>query len=171
MIPVRFYRDDKNVYYNNPDGTTKQMTIQEFEQHFSGGSGDLPEYSAANQGEMLSVDSDGHLVWATPPGGGLTYVGMADGTKQLSGTLESGTNTIITIDEWAYTDAEGEDLDEAPDYNIAIIAVYGIPEIAELLAESMTFMIDYPNITLYNASNASMSLNGFSCNMSFLLYK
>lgn len=39
MIPLRFYRDDKNVYYNNPDGTTKSMTIQEFEEHFSGGSG------------------------------------------------------------------------------------------------------------------------------------
>lgn len=74
MIPLRFYRDDKNVYYNNPDGTTKSMTIQEFEEHFSGGSGGLPEYDSGNAGEVLSVDAGGDLTWRTlPPGGGVTY--------------------------------------------------------------------------------------------------
>lgn len=107
MIPLRFYRDDKNVYYNNPDGTTKSMTIQEFEEHFSGGSGGLPEYDSGNAGEVLSVDAGGDLTWRTlPPGGGVTYfdatvdyVGQSvncDVTKaDISRMLNSGSHPVI----------------------------------------------------------------------------
>lgn len=68
MIPLRFFRDKTHVYVNNPDGTTKQMTIAEFEAMLSGeGGGDIPEYSPSNQGDVLSVDAGGDLVWKTLP--------------------------------------------------------------------------------------------------------
>ena len=37
MIELKFYRDDEYVYINNPDGTTKRATIEDFEKVFSGG--------------------------------------------------------------------------------------------------------------------------------------
>ena len=40
MIPLNFYRDDEYVYYNNPNGITKKMTIADFESAISGGGGD-----------------------------------------------------------------------------------------------------------------------------------
>lgn len=39
MIEMKFYRDDEYVYLNNPDGTTKRATIEDFEKVFSGSSG------------------------------------------------------------------------------------------------------------------------------------
>lgn len=39
MIPLNFYRDDNYVYYNNPNGITKKMTIAEFEAVMSGDGG------------------------------------------------------------------------------------------------------------------------------------
>lgn len=32
MIEMKFYRDDEYVYINNPDGTTRKMTIEEFDE-------------------------------------------------------------------------------------------------------------------------------------------
>ena len=40
MIPLNFYRDDEYVYYNNPNGITKKMTIAEFESVMSGTGGE-----------------------------------------------------------------------------------------------------------------------------------
>lgn len=39
MIPLNFYRDDNYVYYNNPNGITKKMSIADFESAMSGGGG------------------------------------------------------------------------------------------------------------------------------------
>lgn len=39
MIPLNFYRDDEYVYYNNPNGITRKMSIADFETVMSGGSG------------------------------------------------------------------------------------------------------------------------------------
>lgn len=39
MIPLNFYRDDEYVYYNNPNGITKKMTIADFEAMMSGEGG------------------------------------------------------------------------------------------------------------------------------------
>ena len=106
MIPLRFFRDDKNVYYNNPDGTTKSMTIQEFEEHFSGGSGGLPEYDSGNAGEVLSVDSDGKLKWAdlSPGGGWVFHIEMDENLalnkkwSEINTAIRSGSICIIDFD-------------------------------------------------------------------------
>lgn len=66
MIPLKFYRDDNYVYYNNPNGITKKMSIADFESIMNRES-ELPEYSSASQGKVLSVDSDGDLEWASLP--------------------------------------------------------------------------------------------------------
>lgn len=106
MIPLRFYRDDKNVYYNNPNGTTKSMTIQEFEEHFSVGSGGLPEYDSGNAGEVLSVDDGGNLTWRTLPPSGVTYFDAVvdysertvtcDVTKaDIASIINSGSHPVI----------------------------------------------------------------------------
>lgn len=39
MIEIKFYRDDEYVYYNNPNGITRKMTIAEFEALMSGEGG------------------------------------------------------------------------------------------------------------------------------------
>lgn len=39
MIPLKFYRDDEYVYYNNPNGITKKITIADFEAVMSGSGG------------------------------------------------------------------------------------------------------------------------------------
>lgn len=46
MIPINFYRDDEYVYYNNPNGITRKMSIADFESVMSGtgGSGDTDDF-------------------------------------------------------------------------------------------------------------------------------
>lgn len=39
MIPLKFFRDKTHVYVNNPDGTTKKMSIADFEAMLNGGGG------------------------------------------------------------------------------------------------------------------------------------
>lgn len=83
MIPLKFYRDDEYVYYNNPNGITKKMTIAEFESMMSGESG-LPAYSSSNDGEVLSVDSDGDLEWvALQPSGGFSVYNVTLGENEV----------------------------------------------------------------------------------------
>lgn len=95
MIPLNFYRDDDYVYYNNPNGITKKMTIAEFESMMSNES-ELPEYSSSNQGEVLSVDSNGDLDWASLPPAELPSYTSSDGGKIL--TVTSG-GTGVEWDE------------------------------------------------------------------------
>lgn len=83
MIEMKFYRDDEYVYYNNPNGITKKMTIADFESMMSGES-ELPEYSSSSQGKVLSVDSDGDLEWASLPPAELPAYTSSDGGKVLS---------------------------------------------------------------------------------------
>lgn len=108
MIPLRFFRDKTHVYINNPDGTTKKMSIADFEAMLNGGGGDIPEHSSANQGEVLSVDADGDLVWRTlpPPSSGgmvvtitadeITGYATADKTfTEILTALSSGKNVVF----------------------------------------------------------------------------
>lgn len=83
MIPLNFYRDDDYVYYNNPNGITKKMTIADFESMMSNES-ELPEYSSSSQGKVLSVDSDGDLEWASLPPDELPAYSSSDGGKVLA---------------------------------------------------------------------------------------
>ena len=39
MIELKFYRDDEYVYYNNPNGITKKITIADFEAVMNGTGG------------------------------------------------------------------------------------------------------------------------------------
>lgn len=48
MIEMKFYRDDEYVYINNPDGTTKRATIEDFESAISGEGG-------SSGGDILDV--------------------------------------------------------------------------------------------------------------------
>ena len=95
MIPLKFYRDDEYVYYNNPNGITKKMTIADFEAMMSGES-ELPAYSSSNDGEVLSVDSSGNLEWKTlpAPSGGGAFIINAE-TDDLTGHI----TTAKTISE------------------------------------------------------------------------
>ena len=83
MIPLKFYRDDNYVYYNNPNGITKKMTIADFESLMSNES-ELPAYTSSNNGEVLSVDSDGDLEWASLPPAELPAYTSSDGGKVLA---------------------------------------------------------------------------------------
>lgn len=61
---------------------------------------ELPSYSSADDGKVLSVDSNGDLEWSTPSGGGetLTLVGSNTGTSgQTKNWSESGTNATVDI--------------------------------------------------------------------------
>lgn len=124
MIPLRFYRDDKNVYYNNPDGTTKSMTIQEFEEHFSGGSGGLPEYDSGNAGEVLSVDAGGNLTWKTlpPPASGLQVVGYAWCENEEAASIPANTYVEpVTLSAITYYDADYHELETPPSFRIGLL--------------------------------------------------
>ena len=93
MIPLKFYRDDNYVYYNNPNGITKKMSIADFESLMSNES-ELPEYSSSNQGDVLSVDSDGDLEWASLP------------PAELPSYSSSNNGDVLSVDsngdlEWA----------------------------------------------------------------------
>ena len=59
MIKMTFYRDDEYVYINNPDGTTKKMSIADFESVFGADTSELPAYTSADSGKVLTVNNDG----------------------------------------------------------------------------------------------------------------
>lgn len=109
MIPLNFYRDNEYVYYNNTLGVTKKMTIAEFESLMSGEGGSaIPEHSSSNQGEVLSVDANGDLVWKTlPPSGELTTQLLS---VQYSGetiTVPAGDNASLM--DFTFIDGETYD--------------------------------------------------------------
>ena len=71
MIPLNFYRDDNYVYYNNPNGITKKMTISDFEAVFNADASELPTYNSSDGGKVLAVNSGGTgLEWSESGGGG-----------------------------------------------------------------------------------------------------
>lgn len=88
MIPLNFYRDDDYVYYNNPNGITKKMTIADFEAVFDADSSELPSYTSSDGGKVLTVNSGGTgLEW-----------GEVSGDIQIRFTDNiSETTTIIPI--------------------------------------------------------------------------
>lgn len=59
MIPLNFYRDDEYVYINNPDGTTKRVPIEDFENTFNADTAELPAYTSSDAGKVLTVNSGG----------------------------------------------------------------------------------------------------------------
>lgn len=58
MIPLNFYRDDEYVYYNNPNGITKKITIADFEAVMNGNGGDNTK--------LLTFSYSGETVTMTP---------------------------------------------------------------------------------------------------------
>lgn len=59
MIELKFYRDDEYVYINNPDGTTKRVPIEDFENTFNVDTAELPAYTSSDAGKVLAVNSGG----------------------------------------------------------------------------------------------------------------
>lgn len=60
MIPVRFYRDDDYIYFNNPDGLTKKIPISDFEAIMSGeggSGGSLIVTLTVNESDKLTTES------------------------------------------------------------------------------------------------------------------
>lgn len=84
MIPVRFYRDDEYVYYNNPNGITKKMTIADFEAVFNADTSELPTYTSSDGGKVLTVNSGGTgLEWSENSGSGVeSYPYVVDDVNQ-----------------------------------------------------------------------------------------
>lgn len=124
MIPLRFFRDKSHVYVNNPDGTTIKMSIAEFESMLNGeGGSDIPEHTSSNQGEVLSVDANGDLVWKTlpPAGGGLEYVGYLILDNKNTSNIANGAFRDCSVNNVKELyDEEGNTITTIPDFDIAI---------------------------------------------------
>lgn len=92
MIPLKFYRDDDYVYYNNPNGITKKMAIADFESIFDVDASELPAYTSSDAGKVLTVNSGGTgLEW-----------GEVGGDLQISFTgdiSEASTSINISYNE------------------------------------------------------------------------
>ena len=112
MIELKFYRDYEYVYINNPDGTTKRVTIEDFENTFNVDTAELPTYTSSDAGKVLVVNSDGTgLEWAEGGGGAsdnqylLTLDGEGDidnSVSDVSSALYSG-KTIVAPFTALYT--------------------------------------------------------------------
>lgn len=73
MITLKFYRDDEYVYINNPNGTTKQMSIEDFFSVFDVDTSVLPAYTLSDAGKILTVNNAGTgLEWGES--GGVDYL-------------------------------------------------------------------------------------------------
>ena len=140
MIPLKFFRDKTHVYVNNPKGITKKMTIADFEEMMSGGGSDLPEYSPSNQGEVLSVDSDGDLAWVS---------------------LQQGASVLIVnelyneTDDYTYLDKSfSEIVNGAKDGVVAIVSYY---EEDDAIAAS-SYYVAYAGLAMDGISNIVIAI-------------
>lgn len=148
MIPLNFYRDNEYVYYNNPNGITKKMTISDFEAMMSDES-ELPAYTSSDGGKVLTVNSGGTgLEWGEVSGGNdfrvhITTSGdtmtSASPFSSIAEAMEAHKFVYVTIDGSSesmsdqifgfvqYTEAAPED----NEYNVSIIVIasYGIENI------------------------------------------
>lgn len=75
MIEMKFYRDDEYVYINNPDGTTKRVAIEDFEDMFDVDTAELPAYTSSDAGKVLAVNSNGTGLEWDEGGGGVQILG------------------------------------------------------------------------------------------------
>lgn len=154
MIPLNFYRDDEYVYYNNPNGITKKISIADFESMMSGES-ELPEYSSSSQGKVLSVDSDGDLEWASLPPDELPAYSSSDADKVLT-VNDAGTGV-----EWAEP-SDGLPSYSAPERGMVLTVAQGGDGVAwakpvgiEVVAGIVLDIAESTSI----ASNATSSLD------------
>lgn len=96
MIEMKFYRDDEYVYINNPDGTTRKVTIEGFESAISGG---------GSGGES-----------------GLKVVGYAEYANQNDIQIIAHTKfEDIEFPVGYFFDADFNELPEAPSFRIGLL--------------------------------------------------
>lgn len=166
MIPMTFYRDDEYVYYNNPNGITKKMTIAEFEAMMSGDS-ELPAYSSSNSGEVLSVDSDGDLEWKTLtlPSDGILVVKMLYNAEADRTHLDKTYDEICEAisDGKLVITCEGEKDDETDVYSYAytgLICNAGIDgDTEDKFVEILTYVYGVIILDRYIESNGILILH------------
>lgn len=182
MIPLRFFRDKTHVYINNPDGTTKKMTIAEFEamlEGSGGGGSDIPEHSSSNQGEVLSVDSNGDLVWTSlpPVGGGLEYAGYLVLKNKNTSAIANGSYRDCGVNDIKEIyDKNGNVVESVPSFDIAILVSFythgyqfGGYQAAILPSDAPSFQYA-PTMRIYNNSGNSLSISDGELDMEFSLY-
>lgn len=97
MIELKFYRDDEYVYINNPDGTTKRVAIEDFENTFNVDTSELPAYTSSDAGKVLVVNNDGTgLEWGEMPSIDYLYpVTVTHNSETDSYTLDKTYNEIL----------------------------------------------------------------------------
>lgn len=186
MIPLRFFRDKTHVYVNNPSGITKKMTIAEFEQMMSGSGGgsDIPEHSSSNQGEVLSVDADGDLVWkALPPaGGGLDYVGFLTLQNKNTSSIANGAARDCPINDIKdIYDIDGNTTTVIPDFDLAIFVGFYAGDqnfngtfkgYQSSIGPADAPLFEYaPTMRISNSTGNSLAVADGTLEMSYCLYK
>lgn len=176
MIPLRFYRDKTHVYVNNPDGSTKKMSIADFEAMLngSGGGGDIPEHSSSNQGDVLSVDANGDLVWKTlpPAASGLQVVGymMCENTDAVS--IPAGTYVEpVPLTVSALYDADYQELESAPSFRLGLLTWASINSACSFDGYYAPDPVsDYdPTCLVSNKTQNSVTISAQDINMQFIL--
>lgn len=174
MIPLKFYRDDNYVYYNNPNGITKKMTIAEFEAMMSGeGGSDIPEHSSSNQGEVLSVDANGDLEWKTlPPVSGLQVVGYAWCENEEATSIPANTFAEpVTLTATTYYDDDYHELESAPSFRIGLLTWASVNTACSFDGYYAPDPVADYNATclVSNKTQNSVNISEQSINMQFIL--
>lgn len=99
MIELKFYRDGEYVYINNPDGTTKRVAIEDFENTFNVDTAELPSYTSSDAGKVLVVNNDGTgLEWAEGGGGASDnqYLLTLDGEGDIDNSVSDVTSAVYS---------------------------------------------------------------------------
>lgn len=118
MIELKFYRDGEYVYINNPDGTTKRVAIEDFEDMFDVDTAELPAYTSSDAGKVLAVNSNGTGLEWDESGGGIDFSNpeyISFFTKNLETVDVGGTksyggeNLNVRINDINYPDWEEEE--------------------------------------------------------------
>ena len=183
MIPLKFYRDDNYVYYNNPNGITKKMSIADFEA-LMGGECELPTYSSSNSGEVLAVDSDGDLEWKSlpAPSGGLEYVGYLTLQNKNTSDIANGTARDCAINDISELyDKNGNTIVDVPNYDVAFLVGFYAGDQnfngtfkgyrGSILPEDAPLFQYAPTMRISNSTGNSLTVADGTLFMSYCLYK